>query len=346
MARGKSGVLGTVLIVLLFLAGLATFIAPSILSAISERSMNSQLEQVHQATQGTSSGSSGASSGAQSAPSAGTQENQTAEIPAEFVAYNNKVRNGEYSLTDPFSSGGVTEVLTGLPDGLVGSISIPAMNLDLPLYFGASEAHLQKGAAVVLGTSLPLGETNSNCVIAGHRGAIQTEMFRYIEKLQVGDFVTVTTPWHTMVYRVSGMSIISPQDAESVAIQPNKDMITLLTCHPYPTNSQRYLVYAERVPDELVPTGENVEAQGIAQFFNLGDVIDSEGNIDVLHLEGWLRLAGCVLIALFIVLVIVRMVRKVRVDSADIRKVERAIKEEQQARKEDEERLARAKHSK
>ena len=157
MARGKSGVLGTVLIVLLFLAGLATFIAPSILSAISERSMNSQIEQVHQATQGTSSGSSGVSSGAQSASSAGTQENQTAEIPAEFVAYNNKVRNGEYSLTDPFSSGGVTEVLTGLPDGLVGSISIPAMNLDLPLYFGASEAHLQKGAAVVLGTSLPLG---------------------------------------------------------------------------------------------------------------------------------------------------------------------------------------------
>lgn len=84
----------------------------------------------------------------------------------------------------------------------------------------------------------------------------------------------------------------------------------------------------------------------IAQFFNVGNVLDEQGNIDVLHLEGWLRVLGCVLIALFLVLLIVRMVRKVRADSADVCQLERQIKEEQQARIEDEERLSRAKHSK
>ena len=43
-------------------------------------------------------------------------------------------------------------------------------------------------------------------------------------------------------------NIINPNEIDAILIQPGKDMITLLTCHPYGSGGlYRYLVYCERV---------------------------------------------------------------------------------------------------
>ena len=55
----------------------------------------------------------------------------------------------------------------------------------------------------------------------------------------------LTTPWETLIYRVSELKIIDPSDINAVLIQPERDLLTLSTCHPYTRNSQRYLVIAE-----------------------------------------------------------------------------------------------------
>ena len=47
----------------------------------------------------------------------------------------------------------------------IGILSIPAMDCTLPLYVGATDAHLNLGAAVLGGTSLPVGGKNTNSVI-------------------------------------------------------------------------------------------------------------------------------------------------------------------------------------
>ena len=43
------------------------------------------------------------------------------------------------------------------------------------------------------------------------------------------------------------IEIVWPDEIDKVLIQDGRDLVTLMTCHPYGKNSQRYLVYLERV---------------------------------------------------------------------------------------------------
>ena len=136
----------------------------------------------------------------------------------------------------------------GLGDEVFGVISIPAMELEMPIYLGATEQHMAAGAAHLSQTSLPIGGENTNCVIAGHRGYNGASYFRYIDKLKVGDLVSVTNLWETLTYRVCEIKIIDPHDVTEILIQPGRELLTLLTCHPYASGGrQRYVVYCERV---------------------------------------------------------------------------------------------------
>lgn len=168
-------------------------------------------------------------------------------------SYNRNVSNGTGgAINDPFGIGSneleLSEV--GLGDAIVGSVTIPAMNVQLPVYLGASSAHMELGATVISGTSAPLGGVGSNCVLAGHRASwYGVPMFRDIESVQVGDLVILETPWDVLVYRAAELKVISPYDVKSLSVQPGRDLVTLFTCHPYGDNYQRYLVICERDPE-------------------------------------------------------------------------------------------------
>ena len=63
---------------------------------------------------------------------------------------------------------------------------------------------------------------------------------------------TVTNLWETLTYRVTKIRIITPTDSDSILIRPGRDMLTLLTCHPYVSGGkQRLVVYCERVEDSV-----------------------------------------------------------------------------------------------
>lgn len=135
----------------------------------------------------------------------------------------------------------------GLPDEIFGVLSIPAIDLEMPIYLGATEQHMADGAAHLSQTSLPIGGMDTNSVIAGHRGYSGASYFRYLDKLHVGDRVSVTNLWETLTYRVCEIRIIDPSDVEEILIQPGRELLTLLTCHPYASGGrQRYVVYCER----------------------------------------------------------------------------------------------------
>ena len=121
----------------------------------------------------------------------------------------------------------------------------------MPIYLGATEQHMADGAAHLSQTSLPIGGANTNSVIAGHRGYGGANYFRYIDKLQIGDTVTVTNLWEQLTYQVAEIKIIYPYQVEEILIQPGRELLTLLTCHPYASGGkQRYLVICERVYQE------------------------------------------------------------------------------------------------
>lgn len=138
----------------------------------------------------------------------------------------------------------------GITDNVIGELRIPAINCDLPLYLGATWENMAYGAVQLGQTSMPLGGKNTNCVIAAHRGCTNGDYFLYIHNLDIGDRVYIDNMWETLTYRVCEIRIISPSDRQSVLIQDGRDMVTLISCHPYPFNYQRYAVFCERIPND------------------------------------------------------------------------------------------------
>ena len=135
----------------------------------------------------------------------------------------------------------------GIEDGAIGVISIPKMDVELPIYLGASSENMAKGAVHLSQTSLPIGGPDTNCVIAAHRGWYGAPYFRYIDVLEEGDEVYVTNLWETLTYKVAEIRVINPDDIDQILIQPGRDLLTLLTCHPYASGGlYRYVVYCER----------------------------------------------------------------------------------------------------
>ncbi len=135
----------------------------------------------------------------------------------------------------------------GLDSEIFGVITIPTMDLEMPIYIGASARHMADGTAILGQTSIPIGGNHTNAVIAGHRGWGGAKYFKEIDKLQVGDSVTITNLWEELHYTVSEIKIIMPNEVKEIHIQEGRELITLMSCHPFASGGrQRYLVICER----------------------------------------------------------------------------------------------------
>ena len=169
----------------------------------------------------------------------------------DMKAYNETIfREGQEGLSDPAAYEKPSFHLGdyGLDSEVFGVLSIPRLELRMPIYLGATEENMANGAAVMGQTSLPIGGDNTNCVLAGHRGWNGAAYFLYVDRLIPGDTVTVTNLWETLNYKVSDIKVIDPNDVEAIHIQANRELLTLLTCHPPASGGkQRYLVFCERI---------------------------------------------------------------------------------------------------
>lgn len=234
---------------ILFLVGLAVFSFPYAqgLLVIHEMESTIQTFQAQQETQPTTSAVISDSTEA-------SKQRQYADLWADMTAYNDTIfAQGQSGLSCKLDYQQPSFRLAdyGLKEEVFGVITIPAMELEMPIYLGATEKHMADGAAHLSQTSLPIGGANTNCVIAGHRGYGGASYFRYIDQLQIGDTVMVTNLWEQLIYRVAEIKIIYPYEVDEILIQPGRELLTLLTCHPYASGGkQRYLVICERVYQE------------------------------------------------------------------------------------------------
>ena len=189
------------------------------------------------------------------------------ELYASLEAYNESLRSGQV-VEDAWAYKNSSVDISALGSDAIGYIEIPDMKVRLPLYLGSSESNLAKGAAVVNGTSMPIGGESTNSVIAGHRGWRGSAYFQFIENMGLGSKVYIQTPWERMVYQTVDVRIVDPSDTDSILIQEGRDLITLVSCHPYVLGGgpERYLVYCERTTEtqtfgqeEGSPKNEEVE---------------------------------------------------------------------------------------
>lgn len=184
------------------------------------------------------------------------------QLRKDMEAYNRDIyQNGQAGLQDAWNY--EQEVFSleeyDLDSDVIGYLESDAMDICLPLYIGASAGHLAQGAAVLGQTSMPVGGESTNCVIAGHRGWKGIPMFRDIEALREGDVIWITNLWERLAYKVVRITVITPDDIGAVKIVEGEDMLTLLTCHPYTENYQRYVVYCTRTYDAVYGETEKEE---------------------------------------------------------------------------------------
>ena len=138
-------------------------------------------------------------------------------------------------------------------DGVMGSIRIPKISVDLPIYHGTSEQALASGAGHLYGSSLPVGGKDTHAVITGHRGLVEASMFTRLDEIRVGDYFYIDVMGHTLGYMVDRITEINPDDTSKLKIVPGEDRVTLMTCTPYGVNTHRLLVSALRsaIPEEI-----------------------------------------------------------------------------------------------
>jgi sortase A len=122
----------------------------------------------------------------------------------------------------------------------IGRIRVPRIGVNMILVNGTDDATLRKGPGRDLRTYMP-GE-GQLIYIAGHRTTYLAP-FAHIEKMRVGDAITLEVPYGTFRYRVFQKRIVAA-DALAVLRSHGREVVVLQACHPRFFASHRYLVYA------------------------------------------------------------------------------------------------------
>lgn len=239
--KGKRGILKTGFAILLFLIAFVLVAYPYISNYVFEN----RAESLVLATE---------------AEAEALGDETTNQMLQDANAYNQSLLSGHVQLTDPFDEtvqgivNGSYDELLNIGDGIMGTIQIPSINVSLPIYHGTSEAVLEKGVGHLHGTSLPIGGTGTHAVLTGHTGLSSARLFSDLSLLVEGDVFYINVLGETLTYQVDQIEVVLPTQLEDLAIQPDADYCTLLTCTPYGINSHRLLVRGVRVenPEEVV----------------------------------------------------------------------------------------------
>lgn len=124
---------------------------------------------------------------------------------------------------------------------------IPALDLDVPIVEGQTEAALNKGG-VWLRPNGSTPDKGGNTVMAGHRFSYTAPRgpFYFLDKVKPGDQIVVY--WHgkAYIYEAESRAEVPPTDGAVEAATPDS-RLTLYTCTPLWSLKDRLVVVAQRV---------------------------------------------------------------------------------------------------
>jgi sortase A len=148
-------------------------------------------------------------------------------------------------------------------NGIMGSIEIPSISVNLPIYHGTSDEVLSIGVGHLNGTSLPIGGINTKSILTAHRGLPSSKLFTRLDELVEGDLFFIRVLNETLAYKVSDIKVIDPEDISGLEIEEGKDLVSLITCTPYGLNTHRLVVTGERTEYEPA-IYENIESKNMS----------------------------------------------------------------------------------
>ena len=173
--------------------------------------------------------------------------------------YNDALFTGE---TDEEERPDYGELLCTTEDGIMGYVEISSIQIRLPIYHGCTENELSKGAGHLPSSSLPVGGRSTHAVLAAHSGRADSKMFTDLDQIKEGDLIYLYVLHKTLAYEVDQITVTTPDDTDAIQIIDGEDLLTLLTCTPYGTNTHRLLVRGYRIfPVETLSTSKPSEAK-------------------------------------------------------------------------------------
>jgi sortase A len=177
--------------------------------------------------------------------------------------------------TEQFLDSEYYSVLNLNGDGVMGYLSVPKINLKLPIMHGTFDEYIQTALGHLNGTALPIGGAGTHSVIVGHRGLPSAELFTNLDQLEAGDKFYIHVLDETLAYQVDEIQpMIEAEDLdtlrEAMAVEQGKDYVTLFTCTPYGVNTHRLLVRGIRVEylgEDEVPTGAEAVVETVKDYY-------------------------------------------------------------------------------
>ena len=130
--------------------------------------------------------------------------------------------------------------------GIMGYIEVPKIDWSLPIYHGTDEGALQIAIGHLEGSSLPVGGKSTHCVLSGHRGLPSARLFTDLDQMEEGDIFVLNVLGRKLAYEVDQIKVVLPDEMSDLEIVQGKDLCTLVTCTPYGINTHRLLVRGHR----------------------------------------------------------------------------------------------------
>lgn len=130
---------------------------------------------------------------------------------------------------------------------IMGSLEIPKIQVELPIYHGTEDEVLSNGIGHLEGTSLPIGGENTHSILTGHRGLPSSKLLVRLDEMKIGDLFFIHTYKEVMAYKVEEIMVVKPEDTAWMEIKGEKDLVSLVTCTPFGINSHRLIVTGHRV---------------------------------------------------------------------------------------------------
>lgn len=148
--------------------------------------------------------------------------------------------------TEDAQSSVYEQVLNPTGNSIMGYIEIPKIHVRMAVYHGVGTEALENGCGHIEGTSLPIGGVGNHAVLSAHRGLPSAKLFTDLDQIVIGDIFYITVLDEKLAYKVDQILTVEPEETDALAIENDRDLVTLVTCTPYGVNSHRLLVRGER----------------------------------------------------------------------------------------------------
>lgn len=226
--RKKSGVVSTVVLVIILLVGLSVMLYPTVSDWWNKRVQSRVVAGYQEAVMQMDDG-------------------EAERMLEEARRFNAKLAGTANPFADFSKFTEYNDILNISGTGIMGYISIPVIKVELPVYHGTSAEVLNIAAGHLEGSAFPVGGKNTHAVISAHRGLPSAKLFTDLDKLVVGDTFTITILDEIYTYEVEEILIVLPSEMNELSIIPDGDYVTLMTCTPYGINTHRLLIRSHRI---------------------------------------------------------------------------------------------------